>query len=222
MPKATIDTAVGTADSLPAGGAKINANFDELYAFLGDGDTLQASQVEQLYASQVPDASQNETETGTEAAIRRFSPLRLFQSVAAWVDANLSAVATSGDFADLNSVPVEIGVACSDEFTALLTDTGVATFRAPHAITLTGLRANVAQAPVGSKIIADMRVDGVSILSTPLSIDAGQKTSVGAAVPAVISDPAIADDAEIIIDLTQVGSTFAGAGLKLWLIGTRT
>jgi len=32
----------------------------------------------------------------------------------------------------------------------------------------------------------------------------------------------LADDAEITIDIDQVGSTVAGAGLKIWLIGTRT
>jgi hypothetical protein len=37
----------------------------------------------------------------------------------------------------------------------------------------------------------------------------------------VISDSALADDAEITIDIDQIGGTVAGAGLKVWLIGVR-
>jgi len=37
---------------------------------------------------------------------------------------------------------------------------------------------------------------------------------------AVISTSALTDDAEITIDIDQVGNTVAGTGLKIWLIGT--
>ena len=60
------------------------------------------------------------------------------------------------------------------------------------------------------------------MLSTVISIDATEKTSTTAATPPVISDSALADDAEITVDIDQVGSTIAGTGLKIWLIGTRT
>jgi hypothetical protein len=114
-----------------------------------------------------------------------------------------------------------IGVACSDETTDLATGTGVVTFRMPHAMTLTGVRAGVTTAPTGSTIIVDINEGGTSVLSTKLSIDASEKTSTTAATAAVISDSALADDAEITIDIDQVGSTVAGAGLKVWLIGTK-
>ena len=91
----------------------------------------------------------------------------------------------------------------------------------PYAMTVTDVRASVATAPVGSTIEVDINEGGVSILSTVLSIDASEKTSETAATPAVISDSALADDAEITIDIDQVGSSTAGAGLKIWLIGTR-
>lgn len=115
----------------------------------------------------------------------------------------------------------EIGVACSDETTDLTTGTAKVTFRMPYAMTLTGVRANVNTAPVGSTITVDINEGGVSVLSTLLTIDAAEKTSTTAAVPAVISDSGLADDAEITIDIDQVGSTTAGKGLKVWLIGTR-
>lgn len=115
----------------------------------------------------------------------------------------------------------EIGIACSDETTDLSAATGVATFRMPYAMTLTDVRASVTTAPVGSTLIVDINESGSTILGTKLSIDASEKTSETAATPAVISDSALADDAEITIDIDQVGSTTAGAGLKIWLIGTR-
>ena len=114
-----------------------------------------------------------------------------------------------------------IGVACSDETTDLATGTGVVTFRMPFATTLTAVRASVTTAPTGSTVIVDINEAGTSVLSTKLSIDASEKTSTTAATAAVISDSALADDAEITIDIDQVGSTVAGAGLKVWLIGNR-
>jgi len=129
---------------------------------------------------------------------------------------------TAQDIADLVPSPIEIGVACSDETTDLTTGTGKVTFRAPCAMTLTGVRAGLTSAPTGSAVIVDINEGGVSILSTKLSIDASEKTSTTAATPSVISDASIADDAEITIDIDQIGSSAAGKGLKVWLIGTRT
>jgi hypothetical protein len=110
-------------------------------------------------------------------------------------------------------------VACSDETTALTTGTAKVTFRMPYAFTLTAVRASVTTAPTGSVLTVDINEGGVSILSTKLTIDATEKTSTTAATPAVISDSALADDAEITIDIDTVGSTIAGAGLKVALIG---
>ena len=120
-------------------------------------------------------------------------------------------------------IPVTIGIACSDESTALTTGTAKATFRMPHAMTLTAVRASVGTAPVGSTIIVDINEGGSTIMTTnKLSIDASEKTSTTAATAAGITDSALADDAEITIDIDQIGSSTAGAGLKVWLIGTRT
>ena len=117
--------------------------------------------------------------------------------------------------------PVDICVAASDETSDLTTGTAKRTFRVPFAFTLTEVRASVATAPVGAAVTVDINEAGTSVLSTIISVDDGTKTSVGSAAPPVISDSAIADDAEITIDIDQVGSTTAGAGLKVCLIGTR-
>jgi hypothetical protein len=120
-----------------------------------------------------------------------------------------------------NTLPTEIGLACSDETTAITTGTGKVTFRMPYAMTVTAVRASVTTAPTGSTIIIDINEGGSTILSTKLSIDVSEKTSTTAASAAAISDSALADDAEITIDFDQVGSTIAGAGVKVWIIGTR-
>lgn len=142
----------------------------------------------------------------------------------------LAALSATGGFARRSAAdtweiayPTEsIGIACSDETTALAAGNAKLTFRMPYAFTLTAVRASVTTAPSGATIIVDINENGSTILSTKLSIDSGEKTSTTAATAAVISDAALADDAEITIDIDQVGSATAGAGLKLWLIGTRT
>lgn len=118
-------------------------------------------------------------------------------------------------------MPFEYSLAVSDETTALTTGTAKVTFRMPFAVTLTAVRASVTTAPTGSTLVVDINEAGASILSTKLSIDASEKTSTTAATAAVISDSALADDAEMTIDIDQIGSTIAGAGLKVTLIGTR-
>ena len=111
-------------------------------------------------------------------------------------------------------------IATSDETTDLTTGTGKATFRIPYAFTLTAVRASVTTAPVGSVITVDINESGTSILSTKITIAAGSKTSVGGTAP-VISDSALADDAEITIDIDTIGSSTAGTGLKVTLIGNQ-
>lgn len=109
-----------------------------------------------------------------------------------------------------------------DETTDLTTGTNKYIFRMPVAFTLTEVRASVATAPTGAELIVDINESGTTILSTKLSIDASEKTSTTAATPAVISDAVLADDAEITIDIDQIGSGQAGKGLKVYLIGAKT
>ena len=114
-------------------------------------------------------------------------------------------------------------VACSDETTALTTGTAKATFRMPYAFTVTDVRASVTTAPTGATLLTvDVNDSGTTILSTKLTFDDSEKTTTTAATPRVISDTALADDAEITIDIDAVGNTIAGAGLKVYIIGSKT
>jgi hypothetical protein len=131
-------------------------------------------------------------------------------------------VAASGESTGLIwQGPAEvIGIAVSDEETALTTGTAKVTFRMPFAMTLTAVRASLSTASTSGLPTFDINEGGTTILSTKLSIDANEKTSTTAATAAVISDSALADDAEITIDIDVAGTGAKGA--KVYLIGRRS
>lgn len=115
--------------------------------------------------------------------------------------------------------PQAIAIACSDEGTALTVGAGKVTFRMPFAFTLSAVRASLTTAQAGGSLLTvDINENGTSILSTRVTIDNGEKTSQTAATAPVISDTALADDAEITIDIDQIGDGTA-KGLKVYLIG---
>lgn len=138
------------------------------------------------------------------------------------VQDGVTVKATAQDIADLGGgggSTQSIIIACSDETTALTAGAGKVTFRMPYAFTLSAVRASLTTAQTGGSILTvDINEGGASILSAKLTIDNGEKTSTSAATAAVISDTALADDAEITIDLDQVGDGTA-KGLKVALIG---
>jgi len=124
----------------------------------------------------------------------------------------------------LNLVPAYVMIECYDvEDTGLTTDTVVKTFRMPFAMTVTEVRASIKAAGSGTgPTTIDINEGGTSILSTKITIDNEEKTSTTAATPAVISDSALADDAEITIDIDGVTTGGTETGLIVYLIGTRT
>lgn len=117
---------------------------------------------------------------------------------------------------------IALEIAASDETTNITAGTAKVTFRMPFAFTLTSVRANLNTVqPSGSIFTVDINEAGTTILSTKLTIDNTEKSSITAATPAVISDSSLTDDAEITVDVDQIGD--AGAkGLKVILIGRRT
>jgi len=122
-----------------------------------------------------------------------------------------------------NSLFDTIIASASDEFTPISTGGPKTTFRAPYALELaTGyVRISLTNAPIGSDFIVDITVNGASLFTTQIRIDAGQKTSVGSATPEVYAFTAIPDDAEFLVFVTQVGSTTAGTGLKVAVTGIK-
>ena len=145
----------------------------------------------------------------------------VFQSPASTiVNADVSASAAIA-ISKLAPLPVEIQVACSDETTAITAGTNKVTFRMPHAMTLTSVRASLTTAQTSGLVVkVDINQNGSSVLGTTLSIDNTEKTSVTATFPATITTSALADDAEITVDVDQIGNGTA-TGLKVTIIGTR-
>ena len=115
-------------------------------------------------------------------------------------------------------------IAASDESTALTTGAAKISFRMPYAFTLTagagGITASCNQAPTGAILTIDVNEAGTTILSTKLTIAIGSTTSVGGTAP-VISDVNLAANALMTIDIDQIGSSNAGTGLKVTLIGVK-
>ena len=115
-------------------------------------------------------------------------------------------------------------IACSDEGTALTTGTAKISFRMPYAFTLNagaaGITASCNQAPTGAILTVDVNEAASTILSTKLTIAISSTTSVGGTAP-VISDVNLAANALMTIDIDQIGSSNAGTGLKISLIGVK-
>ena len=154
-------------------------------------------------------------DTATEPSL---TELTYVKGVTSGIQTQLNAKAAT----TLVGTPTEIQLACSDETTALTVGAAKVTFRMPYAMVVTQVRASLTTAQAsGSIFTVDINESSVSILSTKLTIDNTEKTSVTAATPPVISDPTLADDAEITIDIDQIGTSGA-TGLKILIKGTRT
>lgn len=116
--------------------------------------------------------------------------------------------------------PVVVQLACSDLTSPLEIAPLVGYFRAAHAFTLTDVRASVAVASDAGDIEIDIKVNGVSVLDGPLVIEEGEKTSRSASPQPSITTPAVADDDEITVDITDVESGSAARALIVTLKGT--
>lgn len=105
----------------------------------------------------------------------------------------------------------------SDETTDITTGAAKYTMRMPYAFFLTGVRASLATESSSGNPTVDINLNGSTILSTKLSIDSGEKTSVTSSVPAVVSDQTLPNDGEITFDIDTAGT--GAKGLKAYLIG---
>lgn len=127
---------------------------------------------------------------------------------------------TVQDIADLAPVQVAFGVACSDMTTDLTTGTGKAYFRTPFALENLTFRSSLFDASSSGLVTVDINKNGSTILSTKLSIDATEKTSVTAATPYVATSTTAASDDEYTFDIDAAGTD--AKGLIVWVIGNKT
>ena len=124
----------------------------------------------------------------------------------------------------LNALTTEsFMMACSDETTALTAGTNKVKFRMPYAFTVTEVRASLSTAGTGAQLVTvDINESGTSILSTKITIDATETTSVTAETVPVISDASLADDAEMTVDIDLTDTGGVSKGLKVSIIGHKT
>jgi len=88
--------------------------------------------------------------------------------------------------------------------------TGVAYYRVPWAATLTAVKANRNGTNTNDSVTIDVNEGGTSVLSTKITIDQNEATSLTAATPAVISDSAIANDALLTFDIDSANTSDEG------------
>ena len=112
--------------------------------------------------------------------------------------------------------------ACSDEDSDLVIGDDKLQIRVPYDFTLTGIKANVNVAPVGSDIHVQVQADGVDIMSgVGITIDVSELTSLTSTTLPTLTTTALNNDQILSFDLDQIGSGTAGQGLKVCLIGFR-
>lgn len=129
-----------------------------------------------------------------------------------------SNVPTRDDIRDkIESITYDFVVAASNEYTALTAGTTKVTFRMPRARTLVSIKASLttAQASGSNLVTVDVNESGTTILSTKLTFDNTETTTVTAATAAVISDTALAADAVITVDIDNIEAASVASGLKI-------
>ena len=95
----------------------------------------------------------------------------------------------------------------------------------PYAMTLNagiaGVKGSLVTAGTGVNLLTvDINEGGSTILSTKLTFDSTETTTISGATPVIISDTALAADSIITIDVDQLDSGGVAAGLKITLMGT--
>ena len=88
----------------------------------------------------------------------------------------------------------------------------------PFGLTLTSVTMNAKGAPTGAALVADIKKDGTTVFATKPQVNANAVTG---GTGAVFSSTDLPVDAVVTLDITQVGSTYAGSGLTVILRGVR-
>jgi hypothetical protein len=124
----------------------------------------------------------------------------------------------SGDAQELDNI-FAIQVALAQKDTEVEADTAIADFNAPEDCTLIGVFITVSVAPVGSAAIWDINLTGTgTILSTKITIDASEYSSLDAGTQPVLSTTNIDKGDIFTVDCDQTGATTAPQNPVLTLL----
>lgn len=117
---------------------------------------------------------------------------------------------------------IEIQFACSDNQTGITTGANKGAWPAPFDGKLVGVQFDLTeQAPTGADFVTELRIGEVELLSTPVTVEDGDSSSITAAVQPVISVASFARGNVIRPYFTQVGSTNPGKGVVATLFVTK-
>lgn len=125
-----------------------------------------------------------------------------------------------------SSIDVEdIDLACSDEVTAIDAGTNKITFHAPYDFTLLGIFAGLTTPDGGSVDLGggiftvDVNKNGTSVLSTKITIESPEYTSLTSGTQPVISTSSFTKGDKITIDVDTIGDDLSptATGLKVYM-----
>jgi hypothetical protein len=209
----TIQTSAGTLISIT------RRNSDQCviaYTSVDDGVTWGAAQL--------VESSTDNMMYGTPVELLNGKILIVYSLERSGSDADVVQRIATEDMLNLRMPPQSIAFAVTDEATSITAGTSKIKFRNPfdRAFRVTGIKGSLSTAQAtdgaGGIFTADVNVGGSTILSTKLTIDNTETTSKTATAPAVLSASSIAADAEIAVDIDQVGDGTA-KGFKVYLLG---
>lgn len=118
--------------------------------------------------------------------------------------------------------PLEsLGIAASDESTALTIGGPKVTWHAPYAFTLSEIFIGLSTPSTSGVVTADVNKAGVSLFTTNPSVGANEQTSLSGvgSVQGVLGTTALAKGDKLTIDVDAAGT--GAKGLKVYLIGRR-
>jgi hypothetical protein len=112
-------------------------------------------------------------------------------------------------------------ISLSDEVNLLYPDTNIYRFQLRTTLTNIILFATANEAPTGSSIVVDINLNGVSVFdSAQLSIPSGARDSSATTYDLLTTTFPIGS--WLSFDIDQVGATFRGTGLKVYITGERS
>ncbi len=114
------------------------------------------------------------------------------------------------------------GFAISDETTDLTTGTKLTAYL-PHSLENITVAGCVTTAPTGSTLIIDIHVGGTTIMTTDkIEIEAGEFSTNTATDAPVVTTTTYTKFTKVEFIIDQIGSTVAGAGAKVFIMGRIT
>lgn len=159
----------------------------------------------------------------TNAGALMDSELTSITDVKALDQSVVSGASPTFNLSNCNAYKEVFIVTCSNFETDLTLDLSVGYFDFPYNFTITEIIGTAKTAPTGSSIIADVNVDGSTIITTDkVEIEATEVSSLTATTQPTITDAAHSKGQRLTVDIDQIGSTIAGQDLEIQIIGYQT